>query len=136
MSEEEIIKLKWGNGKKYGEKGYNPVIKFEPMHKKYGRVEFEICPIFQYGKLKKVLVFRRQQETNECYEIEAQDQKEFQIMSWTHKGVDNPNIWRNFWCKDHKTICFNVNVPNNTNIIEFSNLSLFGIQFDKENSDE
>ncbi|MEK0338014.1 MAG: hypothetical protein QQN41_11330 [Nitrosopumilus sp.] len=136
MSKRKIIKLKFGNGKKYGEKGYNPIIKFDPIHKRYGRAEFDICPIFKYGKLKKIFVFRRQQETDECYEIEAQDQKEFQINTWTHKGFDNPNIWMNFWCKDHKTICFRVYVPPRTNIIEFDSLSTFEIRFDREGKDE
>ena len=132
MSKQKIIKLAWGNGKKYGEKGYNPVIKFEPKHENYGSAEFDICPIFKYGKLKKIFVFRRQQETSECYEIEAQDQKEFQISTWTHKGFDIPNIWRNWWCKDHKTIAFSVYVPQQTDILVFDSLSTFGMYFDKE----
>ena len=44
MEKREIIKLGWGNGKKYGEKGYNPVIRFDPLHENYGRAEFDICP--------------------------------------------------------------------------------------------
>ena len=132
MEKNKPIKLGWGNGKKYGEKGYNPVIRFKPRHDKYGHAEFTICPIFKYGKLKKVFVFRRQQDTSECYEIEAQDQKEFQIGTWTHKGFDVPNIWMNWWCKEHKTIAFAVYVPIQTNIIEFDSLSTFGIRFDKE----
>lgn len=128
----KIKKLKFGNGKKYGEEGYDPSIKFEPMHKDYGRAEFDICPVFKYGKLRKVLVFRRQQETNEVYEIEAQGQKEFQIATWTHKGFENPYIWRNWWCKEHKTIAFSVYVPKGTNIMNFDSLSAFGIRFDKE----
>lgn len=134
--EKEPIKLEWGNGKKYGEKGYNPVIRFKPMHDRYGHAEFEICPVFKYGKLKKIFVFRRQQETSECYEIEAQGQKEFQIMTWTHKGFDVPNIWMEFWCKEHKTICHRVYVPKQTDIIVFDNLSTFGIRFDKEKKNE
>ena len=132
MTEIKPIKLKWGNGKKYGEKGYNPIIKFDPMHKDYGHAEFDICPVFKYGKLKKVFIYRRQQGTNEAYEIEAQNQKEFQISTWEHKGFNTPRIWRNWWCKDHKTIAFSVYVPKQTNMIEFSSLSSFGILFDKE----
>ena len=132
MTEIKPIKLKWGNGKKYGEKGYDPTIKFEPMHKDYGHAEFDICPVFKYGKLKKVFVYRMQQETNEAYEIEAQNQKEFQISTWTHKGFDKLSVWRNWWCKNHKTISFSVYVPIQTNIMEFSSLSTFGIYFDKE----
>ena len=132
MTEIKPIKLKWGNGKKYGEKGYNPTIRFAPMHKDYGHAEFDICPVFKYGKLKRVFVYRRQQGTNEAYEIEAQNQKEFSISTWEHKGFDIPRIWRNWWCEDHKTITFSVYVPKQTNIIEFSSLSTFGINFDEE----
>ena len=135
MGEIKPIKLAWGNGKKYGEKGYNPVIRFKALHDRYGRAEFDICPIFKYGKLKKIFVFRRQQDKAECYEIEAQGQKEFQIGTWTHKGFDVPNVWRNWWCKDHKTIAFSVYVPPQTDIITFDCLSTFGIHFDKEGSD-
>ena len=132
MTKRKIIKLEWRNGKRYGEKGYVPEIKFKPMHKDYGHAEFDICPVFKYGKLKKVLVYRRQQGTNEVYEIESQGQKEFQITTWTHKGYDVPNIWRNWWCKDHKTISSSVYVPKQTDIIKFDSSSTFCIRFEKE----
>lgn len=129
MKNRKVIKLKWGNT--YGTSDYSPIIQFDDMHPMYGRAEFQICPIFKYGKLKKVIIYRVQQETNEIYEIKAQGQKEFQICSWQHKGVDNPNIWREFWCKEHKTICHEVYVPKDTNTIEFESLSSFGIRFVK-----
>lgn len=132
MTKIKPIKLEWGNGKKYGEKGYGPEIRFKPMHKDYWHAEFDICPVFKNGKLKKVFVCRRQQGINECYEIEAQNQKEFQIATWTFKGFDLPNIWMNWWCKEHKTIGFSVYVPKQTNIITFDSLSTFCIRFEKE----
>lgn len=131
----KIIKLKWGNGKKYGQKGFSPVIRFKPVHEKYGRAEFDICPIFKYGKLQKVFVFRRQQETDETYEIEAQGQTAFEISTWLHKGFEHPRIWRNWWCKEHKTIAFSVYVPPQTNIIKFDSLSTFEIKFDREDKE-
>jgi len=131
MGKGKIVKLKWG--KKYGDKDYSPKISFKDVHKDYGRAEFEIRPIFKYGKLKEFLIYPKQQETNVFYYvIEAQNQREFQISSWTHKGFANPNIWLEFWCKEHKTICHRVYVPKDTNIITFENLRTFNIRFDKE----
>ena len=126
----KIIKLKWG--KNYGAEDFSPKIKFDDMHPKYGHAEFQICPIFRYGKLKKVILYRSQQETSEGYEIPAFNQKEFQICTWTSQGFEHPNIWREFWCKEHKCICHEVYVPKGTNTIEFDSLSVFGIRFVKK----
>ena len=130
MKKTKTIKLKWG--KKYGTEDFSPKIPFKDMHEKWGHAEFHICPIFKYGKLKKVMVYRAQQETNECYEIPAFGQKEFQIYTWKSEGFEHPNIWKEFYCKEHKTICHEVYVPRGTNVIEFDSLSVFGIRFVKK----
>ena len=83
-------------------------IKYIGLTEKWGKAEFQVCPIFKYGKLKKVLIYPRQQDTKYYYEIPANNQKEFQFASWTHKGIENPWVWRMVWCKEHKTISYNV----------------------------
>ena len=122
-------KIKLRFGKKYGQ---NPFIDYKPMHERYGMAEFEICPIFKNGKLQKFMIYPKQQENNNVYyEIPAFGQKQFEITSWTQK-TDSLRIWMEFWCKEHKTICHRVYVPNNTDRIEFDNLTVFMIRFVKK----
>ena len=125
-NKQKIVKLKWG--KKYGDSLF---IDYKPLHKDYGRAEFQFCFIFKYGKFKRIFIYRKQQETNESYEIEAHGQEQFQITSWTHK-TGKPYIWNEFWCKKHETICHEVYVPDNTDRIEFESLSNFEIRFVKK----
>jgi hypothetical protein len=118
----KIIKLKLGE-----------TIPFQPIHESLGRAEFEICPIFKYGKLKKIRIYPRQQEVDVfCYEIEAEDQEQFRIESWAYKGIESPRIWLEYWCKEDKTICHRVYVPNDTDTIEIEHLSTLIIRFIKK----
>lgn len=99
-------------------------IKYKPITQRLGRAEFVICPIFKYGYLREIFIYRVQQETSEIYHLDLEKELNgsrinvFHITSWTHKR-DEPSIWQNFWCKKHKTISFEIYVPNNTNMIEF-----------------
>lgn len=110
-------------------------IKYVPITEKYGRAEFEFCPVFKYGKMKKIFIYPRQQEVDYYYELETNNQKQFQITSWIHK-TDSPKIWIEYWCKEHKTICHRVYVPNNTDTLEFESLSVFEIRFVKGEENE
>jgi len=89
-----------------------------------GRAEFQICPKFTRGKLTDLYIYRRQQENRESYHINIKVNcawakiTTFLIDAWTHR-TEPPRIWRNFWCKEHKTICFEVYVPPETDTIEF-----------------
>ena len=131
MTKQKIIKLKWG--KYYGKPDFSPKIIFKDMHERFGHAQFQFCPIFKYGRLKKVMIYRiQQEEKDKVYELECQGQKEFQICTWTHKGLVHPNIWREFYCKEHKAICHDVYVPLGSNVIRFDSLSTFMIRFEKE----
>lgn len=99
-------------------------IKYVPVTENLGRAEFLFCPVFKYGKMRKLFIFRLQQKNREHYcldleKIGLKNTTTFDITSWSHKK-DLPVIWRNFWCKEHKTISFEVYVPNNTDTIEFA----------------
>jgi hypothetical protein len=98
-------------------------IQYKPLHPSYGRAEFVFCPVFKYGKMKELFIFRRQQDEDENYHLDLKKlgfKKTicFDITSWSHK-TDDPHIWRNPYCKEHKCLAFWVYVPNNTDTIEF-----------------
>ena len=108
-------------------------IKFVPCTDKYGRAEFVFCPIFKYGKLKKVYIYPVQQPDKECYyEVDCQDQVEFQISSWTHKGLEHPNIWMTMWCKEHKAVSYRVYFDKKCDVLEFDNMSAFIVRANQE----
>ena len=102
---------------------YKDKIKYKDRTERLGRAEFLFCPIFKYGRLNRLVIYRLQQESDESYYIDFSELgtkiTSFNFTSWTHKGIDEPNIWLNQWCKEHKTISFRVYVPINTDTIEF-----------------
>lgn len=110
-------------------------IEYSWKHSSYGRAEFDICPVFKYGKLKKMLIYPRQQETDVgCYEIDCYNQTTFTISSWTHKGIENPWAWRYFFCKEHKQLEMSVYVPPMTNKITIRQGSDFGLIFEHDDA--
>ena len=102
---------------------YKDKIKYKDRTERLGMAEFLFCPIFKYGKMDKLLIYRLQQESKGSYYIDFSKLGTkitlFNFTSWTHKGIEEPNIWLNQWCNDHKTISFRVYVPRNTDTIEF-----------------
>lgn len=97
-------------------------IPYQPIHPQYGRAEFQICPVYKNGYIKQVHIYRQQQTTNETYILHIDKGikiNTFSITAWTHK-TEPPSIWRESWCKDHKTITHEVYVPDNTNKISFA----------------
>lgn len=99
-------------------------IEYKVLVKRYGRAMFEICPVFKYGYLRKVFIYLHQRPNRKVTEWVFDVGKDnnrinvFQITSWTHK-TEHPNIWREMWCKEHKTICHSVYVPDKTNKLTF-----------------
>jgi hypothetical protein len=98
-------------------------ILYDARHPKYGRAEFQICPIFKYGKLKQVIITRAQQDRQDRQFIlnvakDMPNANMFQIEAWTHL-TESPRIWREFWCKEHKTICHETYVPPVTDEMVF-----------------
>ena len=102
----------------------NSKIKYTYRTPHLGRAEFEICPVFKRGYIEKVYIYRAQQyEEQSAYVLDLKKlglrrTNTFDITAWGHL-TDEPRVWRNYWCKEHKAICFETYVPNGTDIIEF-----------------
>lgn len=117
------MKIKSKKKQKIIEITVHDIIKYKPLHKCFGRAMFQICPVFKNGIIRELFIYRRQQDNHEIYKIDLKKinykANTFHIESWTHE-TDSPRIWRESWCKDHKTIMHEVYVPNNTNQIKFN----------------
>ena len=116
----------------------NDVIRFKPKDyieggSNLGHAEFDFCVKWKYGKIKEVLIFHRQQrDIKNYYKIVSGFSTEFLIQSWTHKGIDLPNLWRISYCKEHKSINHSVYVPLNSNCFSFSVGTSIDIYFDNK----
>lgn len=110
----------------------NDIIFFEPMSDSLGHAEFEICPVFKRGKMTEIFIYPRQQPNVKYYYYYKVDYKpvDFSINSWTHKGIDMPEVWLNYWCKEHKCVTFVVYVPIKSNCFMLKTLSNLSITFD------
>lgn len=97
-------------------------IPYEWMTTIYGHAEFVICPVFKYGRLTDIYLYRRQQVEYNGYHIDLLKEKptlrmdEFLLEG---RPTNTPVIWRNWWCKEHKAVAFDTYVPKNTNTIRF-----------------
>jgi hypothetical protein len=88
-------------------------IPFIWMTKRYGRAEFVFCLHYLRGKLDKVYITPMQQpDAKEKFILPQYGQETFSANSWTHKGLNDPNIWLHYWCKEHKAPAFNLYVPD------------------------
>ena len=117
------------------------VVIFDPCDSKapspgqsYGRAEFFICLVWKYAKLKMFFVYpARQRDVKYFYRIECGFSDSFSVQSWTHKGIQKPEVWLHFWCKEHKCPAIKVYVPANSNQFTVQVLSTAGIDFDYSN---
>src|SRR3954464_8060413 len=74
---------------------------------RYGVAEFSVCPVYKYGKLKEFHMHGSQQEEHNHYVYRFDYVPyDWSISSWSHKGMEPPKIWINFWCKEHKCASF------------------------------
>lgn len=98
-----------------------------------GVAEFIVCPVYKYGKLVEFNMFSAQQEEHVHYQYKF-DYKpiDWSISAWTHKGIEPPRIWLNFWCKEHKSSSFRFYVPKGSTYFTVSTLSNFSIDFSNE----
>src|ERR1700730_7741227 len=103
IKELEIIEL---NGEQEFEFNY--------MHKDYGRAEFEICAIFKRRKIVELFIYPRQQDVNYYYHYKPENPYSISISYTGYQGLDQPKIWYQYWCKEHKTICTRLYVPNDS----------------------
>lgn len=106
-------------------------ISYKDIHPSYGRAEFEFCPVYKKGKLVEIWITPAQQETNKRYRIKMTYQPySWQFTSWTHKGIENPRIWLQYWCKEHKALCMRVYVPPKTSKIRIESGSTLSFIFE------
>ena len=86
---------------------------------KYGRAEFEFCPVYKYGYLKEIYIYPRQQNINKIYVVKIDYKvRNFQIEGTPYET--NERHWLNYWCKEHKTICQTWYVPSNSYSLKIS----------------
>jgi hypothetical protein len=87
-------------------------VAFVAITPKYGRAEFRFCLHYLRGKLDEVFIYPMQQPAaKEWFRLPQCKQGTFSANSWTHQGMDEPYVWRHFWCKEHKAAAFDLYVP-------------------------
>lgn len=79
-----------------------------------GRAEFVICQNWKYGRLKKFFIYPSQQRDVKFAYFVNCNSTALRISSWTHKGIEEPEVWLSFYCKDHKGFGQRVYVPRNS----------------------
>ena len=92
---------------------------FKLLDDMYGREMFDFCPMFERGYLRKLFI--RQHIGGKSFILVVNKNLKidrFEITAWIHK-TNSPYIWREFWCKEHKTICHQVYAPDSTDKITF-----------------
>lgn len=108
-------------------------IYFTALTKEYGKAEFNICPVYKRGKLKKLYLYPRQQPYAKEFFVYTFNSPplDWSILSWVHQGLDEPFIWLHYWCKEHKCASFSVYTPPQAKYFEVHALSNFSINFGK-----
>ncbi len=102
---------------------------FQFMHERYGRAEFEICAKFHRGKVSEVWVIPRQQDVDYIYQYKPPTPFSTAISYSGYDGLDYPNVWYQYWCKEHKTMCVRLYVPNDAKFLWIHPLSTLTIGF-------
>jgi hypothetical protein len=121
----------------YKEITFEDKISYTQMTHDYGRAEFEICPVFKYGRITDLFIVRAQQpaEKEQGYHMnllkELPSYRINELMIEAQFGLDKPDVWRNWWCKIHRAVCFETYVPNGSTFIKFDAFlgNSFRIQF-------
>lgn len=74
----------------------------------YGRAEFVICPVFRRGIMRELYIDPRQQPQyfKEWFQIDLDGIPANQMHFSGYPKENDPEIWRSFWCKEHK--CFSI----------------------------
>jgi hypothetical protein len=100
---------------------------------RYGLAEFVFCLKYIRSKLKHIYIYPAQQENViNCFQVDVNYAESVNITSFTHKGMDDPKIWLQFWCKEHDCPAMRVYVPKQATHFHVSKLSSILITFDKE----
>lgn len=92
---------------------------FEWKSDRLGRAVFTFCPQFKRGKLVKMTIHPKQQENiDHYYEWEGIGKRYFTIQGY--QGLEDPNTWSHFYCKEHKCQSFHLYVPPESKYLWFT----------------
>lgn len=108
---------------------------FKWIDDSYGVAEFVVCPVYRYGKLREFHMFSKQQPNDlKHYWTKFEDgtPMDWSISSWTHKDMEAPRVWLNFWCKEHKCNAQEFYVPRHSTKFTANFGINFSINFDKD----
>lgn len=98
----------------------------------YGRAEFSLCPVFRAGRIQTLWIYPLQQRNVKFYyRVDAGRSTSLMVQSWTHKGVDRPEVWTHMWCKEHRCTSMRVYVPTLATRFQIQILSSLYVNFDK-----
>lgn len=105
-------------------------IPFEAMHKRYGRAEFTICPVYKYGYLRQCYIYHQQQEDVHFYYLWEGKANGYSFTGY--EGLEPPRIWTSEWCKEHKCNSVRLYVPTDSKFLKISlAVGSLGIDFTK-----
>ena len=96
-----------------------------------GRAEFAICPIWANGRLKGAYITRAQQRELGYYFVKLHGDR-ISFNSMTHRGIvkQEPWIWLQGWCKEHKTQSCRIYVPPQSSKLIIHDLNTAGFYFE------
>jgi hypothetical protein len=96
------------------------LIEFVDFTKNLGIAGFTVCPQFKYGKLVKISIYPGQQENDTYYlELDLKEIKKDYYTIQSYNNLDNPMIWKHFYCKEHKCQSFYMSVPRGSKYLWF-----------------
>ena len=107
---------------------------FEAVTQNYGRAEFVVCPIIIRGKIREVYIYPLQQPNAKNYfYVENKDGWNGihfgTLLLENNKGIDQPCVWKTFYCKEHKCHSFEFYVPKSSKSFSLNN-GLGGLWFE------
>jgi hypothetical protein len=111
---------------------WNFEIPFQWMHKSYGRAEFQICVQWKRRRVEDLWIYPKQQERvpDEYWHAKINGRSNSVALTG-YDGLDYPNVWYTFWCKEHKCQALELYVPSESRVLWISILSTLSIGFKK-----
>ena len=86
-----------------------------------GRAEFLFCPLWTRGRMRELLIYPLQQRSKMYYRLDLTDCGKVTTFGFDSYGdKERPRAWRMGWCKEHKTVSYEVYVPTGTDRLSFS----------------
>ena len=92
-------------------------IPFTWLTQEYGKAEFVFCPVVRNNKIRRVLIYPKQQPgAKEYFIITNEDGWEgidFGVLL-VNSQLSHPIIWKTYFCKKHKSYSIQMYVPKNS----------------------